>query len=274
MKKLITLMLVGLLCITAAACSGTQKTATTDSATTSDSAATSDSAQTPEPEDLVVSEKYYNVYAYDENDPDKKAQDTVTAYEYEFDSGGHPTKTTVKRDGKVEMTKETEYNAAGNIVKQTVFDADGIKTSVTSYEYDGNNKTKLVAYNADGKVSSELTYSYDEKGYLIEEHYRADDYSYTIKYENDEDGKALTSTQSDENGSDMMKTTYKYDSNGRLICESRSYGFGAAASGLSESEYEYDDRGNIVKEVCHDGNGGILYSYDRVYKTVRELSGK
>ena len=71
-----------------------------------------------------------------------------------------------------------------------------------------------------------------------------------------------------------MKTTYKYDSDGRLICESRSYGFGAAASGLSESEYEYDDRGNIVKEVCHDGDGGILYSYDRVYKTVRELSGK
>ena len=262
MKKLITLLLAGMLCITAAACSGTQKTAT------------SDTAQTAEQEDLVVSEKYYNVYAYDEKDPNEKAEDTVTVYEYDFDSEGHPTKTTAKINGKVEKVKETEYDAAGNIVKQTAFDADGDKISVNAYEYNDNNKTKFVTNSVDGKVSSEITYSYDENEYLISEHYQADDYSYTIKYKNDKDGKALTSTQYDENGNVVMKTTYEYDSDGRLICESRSYGLDTSASGLSKSEYEYDDRDNVVKEVCYDADGKILYSYDRVYKTVKELSGK
>ena len=72
----------------------------------------------------------------------------------------------------------------------------------------------------------------------------------------------------------MYKVECEYDSEGHLIREMRSYDVGNGTSGSSKVEYEYDDRGNKVKEVSCDADGSILYSYERVYKTVRELSGK
>lgn len=267
MKKIITLLLAGLLCVTAAACSGTQETAKTDDASTADSA-----AQITEPDDLVVSEKYFNVYAVSQTG--EKEDPIDYTYEYEFDGEGHPTKTTTKTNGKVESVKEMEIDAAGNVVKETVFDSDGNKTTVSEFEYDGNNNTKRILYNAEGKVSSELTHEYDENGYLISDSYRSDDYSYTIKYENDRDGKLLSSVQYDGTGSEVYKVECEYDSDGHLIREMRSYDAGSGMSGSSKVEYEYDDRGNAVKEVSYDADGNILYSYDRVYKTVKELSDK
>ena len=269
MKKIITLLLAGLLCVTAAACSGSQEDTKTSNAATADS-----SAQITEPEDLVVSEKYYNAFAYDPQ-TGEKIDSTDYTYEYEFDGEGHPIKTTTVTDGKAESVKEMEIDAAGNVIKQTVFDSDGNKTSVSEFEYDGNNNnTKNVLYNAEGKVSSELTHEYDENGHLISDSYKSDDYSYTIKYENDENGKLLSSVQYAGTGSEVYKVECEYDSDGHLIREMRSYDAGSGMSGSSKVEYEYDDRGNAVKEVSYDADGSILYSYDRVYKTVKELSGK
>lgn len=267
MKKLITILLAGLLSLTAAACSGTQETAKTDSAT-------ADTAQVAEPEDLVVSETYYNVYAYDEENPDEKAPDTVTAYEYEFNSKGLPVKTTAKTDGKVVSVKETEYDAAGNVVRLTVFDADGSKTFTYAFEYDDDhNKVRFITYDAEDSLSSVISYEYDENGFLISESYQSDDYAYTIKHENDKDGKEIASVQYDADGKELMKTESECDSDGRLIRKNQSYSYGET-SGSSNVAYEYDDRGNNVKEVCYDADGTILYSYDRVYKTVKDLCGK
>lgn len=272
MKKMLILMLVVMLCVTAAACSGSQDNAKTESTATVDSA-----AQGNEPEDLVVSQTYYNVYAYDEDNPNQKSEDTVTTYEYEFDSESRPIKTTAKTDGSVEYIKETEYDSAGNAVKQTVFDADGNKASVFEYTYDNknnNNKTKFDIYNADGNLRSEITYVYDENGYLISESLKSDDYSYTIKHENDESGKEISSVQYDQNGAELMKIEFEYDSDGRLIRKNQSSNLNAGTPELLKVEFEYDDRGNAVKEVCTNTDGTILYSYDRVFKTVKELSGK
>ena len=71
----------------------------------------------------------------------------------------------------------------------------------------------------------------------------------------------------------MSKAEYEYDSSGRLIRENRSYGYRETYN-TTNTEYEYDDRGNKIREVCYDADGSIRYSYDRVYKTVKELSGK
>ena len=269
MKKLITLLLAGMLCVTAAACSGSQETENT---ATADSAQVTGAEQNVEPEDLVVSEKYYNVYAYDEKDPNVKAQDTVTAYEYEFDSEGHAVKTTAVIDGKTESVKESSYDADGNMTEQIVCGADGSKTFTYTFEYDDNHhKTKEVARRADGDLSFEITYTYDENGCLNSENYQSSDYAYSTEYEN-ENGKALASVQYDSNGVAMFKTEYEYDADGRVIRENQSYDYDGYQYS-SKVEYEYDDRGNKVKEVSYDADGKILYSYDRVYKTVKELSG-
>ena len=268
MKKMITLLLAGMLCVTAAACSGSQEIAKTDDTASADSAPITEAA------DLVVSEKYYNVYAYDAENPDQKAQDTVTVYEYEFDSQGHPTKTTEKVDGKVQNVRAMAYDAAGNVVTQTVYDPEGSKTYFYEFTYDEDNrKTKFVTHSIGSGIDSDITYSYDENGYLIAESYQTEGYSYTIEYENDEDGKKLASIQSDDNNI-VYKTECEYDSDGRLNRETRSFGAGSGATISSIVEYEYDARGNAVKEVSYDADGTILYSYERVYKSVKELSGK
>ena len=273
MKKIITLLLAGMLCVSVAACSGAQETAAPDDAVTSATADTAEAEQVAEPEDLVVSETYYNAFAYDEDGD--KSKDPVTVYEYELDSAGRPTKTTAVTDGQAESVKEMEYDAVGNVVRQTNFDAEGSKASVFEYTYDdNNNQTKFVNCGADGKQISVITYEYDENGYLISESYRSDDYAYTIRHENDADGKEIASVQYDADGSEISKAEYEYDSEGRLISLTQDYHFGDEASGSIKVEHEYDERGNDVKEVCYDADGSIRYSYDRVYKTVKELSGK
>ena len=268
MKKLITLLLAGLLSLIAAACSGTQETANTATADT----ATADTAQIAEADDLVVSETYYNAFAYEEDG--EKSQDTVTVYEYEFDTAGHPTKKTAVTDGQVESVKEMEYDAAGNIIRQTNLYADGSKASVFEYTYDdNNNKTDFLNYGADGSLISVITYEYDENGYQVSEHYQSDDHAYTIRRENDADGKKIATVQYDANDNAMSKSEYEYDSDGHLIRMNLSYDYGETSS-TTNTDYEYDDRGNNVREVCYDPDGTIRYSYDRVFKTVKELRGK
>lgn len=265
MKKLITLLLAGMLCVTAAACSGSQKSAETESA------ATNDTAQISEAKDLIVSEKYYNVKGYDEEHPELRKSNTVTTYEYEFDGEGHPIKTTRKTDGTLERVEENVYDDAGNVIKQTAFDADGNKAFSFKYEYDdNNNKTGFTTYNAEDSVSSVISYEYDENGNLISESVQLKDHAYSTRYENDKEGKVLTSFQYNQDGNEIVKTDWEYDSDGRLIRKNNTYPNGSEPSYV---EYEYDDRGNAVKEVSYGADGTIHYSFERVYKTVKELMG-
>ena len=162
--------------------------------------------------------------------------------EYQYDRNGN----------KIEF-KYTYYDSDGNGSLSShvtwTFDKDGNEIEWTADDkYTNSKKRTERGYDANGKQIKEINYDNDELTGWIESEY--DVFGNKIRYEEyDKDRKCTYKTISSYNEQENLNyfTVYDY---GKI---SKTY------------EYEYDEKGNMIKSAEYDGDGNIIRIYEREY---------
>lgn len=136
-----------------------------------------------------------------------------------------------------------EYDKNGNIVKKY----ESITNSVTEYEYNEDGLAVKMRYtNNDGGTLDEF-YEYDEHGTLIKTtHYvevLEDTTVTSVKPEYDAHGLLVRKTDIGSNGSAYSTDEYEYNDKGEVIRETNY-----SADTKTERVYTYDERGNTLSE--------------------------
>lgn len=157
-----------------------------------------------------------------------------------------------------------EYDKDGNIVKKY----ESVTNSVTEYEYnDDGLVTKMRYTNSDGGTLDEV-YEYDEHGTVIKTtHYVAalDDTTVNeTKPEYDAQGRLVRKTDHFSDGSVFSVEEYEYNDKGEVIRETCS-----SSSAKTVSEYTYDERGNVLSEHekrVNDADGAVTYETRTEYE--------
>lgn len=157
-----------------------------------------------------------------------------------------------------------EYDKDGNIAKKY----ESVTNSVTEYEYnDDGLVTKMRYTNSDGGTLDEL-YEYDEHGTLIKTtHYTAVLDTTTVnetKPEYDAQGRLVRKTEYLSNGSASSVEEYEYNDKGEIVRET-----GSSSGAKTVSEYTYDERGNVLSEHekrVNDADGAVTYETRTEYE--------
>lgn len=166
-------------------------------------------------------------------------------------------------DGKVLVTKATEYDADGSFQLEEIFEYDtagrmthysntmagGYVLEEEHREYDNNGNLTLIKNKKYENYSTHYTeYEYDSNNYMVEESiYWKDEGEvpnptrYCYKY--DSKGNMIECTQIEGEWTDTY--IYEYNSNNQLVKEYLSKWPDDATI------YEYDSRQNKIKETCY-----------------------
>ncbi len=162
-----------------------------------------------------------------------------------------------------------------------------VKMSVlnSTYEYSDflyDEKGLLIQKNESGSSKGVITYEYDEKGRVIVERDTTTNYGYSqINYFYNEDGlveREIRSSDSDASIEDGItyEISYTLDDSGRVIQKT-------SINELYPNEptiydYEYDERGVLIKETETHYEGNKIYSqyvmtltYDSSGRLIRKL---
>ena len=135
-------------------------------------------------------------------------------------------------------TSEPEIKTVYLLSKEVHYGGDTELLLFTEYEYnDQGNLIKKTGYDETGAVSDVM--EYDIHGNQISEiYYREGSVDLALEYKNEYDDKGC-----------MVKTTVTFIDDGAL---------------RNTMEYEYDSKGNLIKEVEYfaDGNEGSVCEYD------------
>lgn len=223
--------------------------------------------------------------------------DSVSYYSYEYNEDGKVTKEqkVVKldssdystfyindKDGKVLKEVSFDYYAASDDEEQTVYNYKYNKNGVLTEKVwlDNYDDKRVATYNShgdhlrltiDGKVSNEYKYVYNEKGLLTE---KTDDDGIKTVYKYNAKGQLTEKSWASKGEKYNYKTTYAYDTEGRLInetetCSYTDYLLGGLDVDITETdtvEYTYDKNGNLIKESAkYHGNEiptETLYEYN------------
>ncbi len=134
----------------------------------------------------------------------------------------------------VEVTVNGETNVILN------FEFTGNSYFVKTYEYDSNNNMTKESQYYSGTISSWTDYFYDSDQNLIDSKYYLSNGTLVDRnvYEYDLDNKLIKRTR--RYGGGVIVTDYSYDSNDRLIEESK-YG--------EKITYSYDSQGNLIEKI-------------------------
>lgn len=165
-------------------------------------------------------------------------------------------KTTGNTDtiGHVKLT----YNENGNVLSLT----DVINDESIKFTYDDNGQVVEQTTEKQEKTSEQKSYKYNEFGKVKSENTIAGTVNQTTKYEYDNDGTGKLISEITEDADKVVE--YEYDSFGREIrCTER---IGAK---IQETTREYDNNGNITKEVQPSGVT-YEYTYDSMNRTTAE----
>ena len=144
-------------------------------------------------------------------------------------------------DGSSETTSRAfEYDERGNVVRVTTFDEEGLLAREVMREYDeAGNPVSEITRDATGETLRESRCSYSS------------------------DGKLATLDSTDHlvsDGGEPMSWhyEYRYDELGRLIEVTIDDG---SASGPSSRRFEYDERGNVIRDTDGTDGTAILTTY-------------
>ncbi|MBR3677566.1 MAG: hypothetical protein IKL60_01505 [Alistipes sp.] len=152
----------------------------------------------------------------------------------------------------------------------------GAKEEKTMYKYDANGRrVSYSIYDKDGSLIGRGIYRYNEMGKLIEEigkKYNSynnsgwDDYQKLYKYDTKGNMTEYNPCKADR------KTTYDYDSNGKLVREIQYNGF-SRSQGYIEYYYvyKYDANGRFHQRICCKFDGTIDYVYTYQYDSIGNI---
>lgn len=173
---------------------------------------------------------------------------------YAYDADGRNTSAILTVNGAVDMTDTYVYDDLGRVISVTQNVSDGSAQEVTfSYDLDGQLVQTQSSNGTGGSLPALLncTYQYDDAGHLVSIQHTTTtdttlaDYSYVY------DANNRTTQMQDTDG----ETDYTYDDNGQLLSAS-----GSATSG--GQSYQYDDNGNRVSSTDSAGTGTYTVGAD------------
>lgn len=197
-------------------------------------------------------------YQTDEWGIDKWLCTRVSSYSY--DANGSIVKsddTEKKGEGEAQSSGYTEnkytYNSSGNIVKRirSTFDEEGNVTDSDTYEF---------TYDSNGRLFQERELGYDS---ISEYTYYENGDLHTAKEYNPNDNFIPSEKHYDANGNTIYNNTFyadggnsrefytaKYDDNNRLIQSTSKwvYADGSNEETTTKYSYEFDSRGNVIKQ--------------------------
>lgn len=147
-----------------------------------------------------------------------------------------------------------KYDNKGRVISEEDNYADSTKDQNFIYSYRVDSKDSVIERKKTDQKSHKVyldEYSYDAHGYIKE--YSFYDNGHLISsyvYVNDERGNHLKSTHISNslNGSVTLNTTMKYDAYNNCI-EYKYNNKAARLNGTKTTEYQYDSRGNWIKET-------------------------
>lgn len=285
MKKLISLILVLLLLLTA--CGGkkpeqTNPTGGTDAPRPTETQAPTDSEGVLDPTTEI---RYLLVKMIVTNDLGQE----LWGREYSYDENGFCTgEREYSNIGAAPYSRVNAPDALGRIGTSTFTEADGSQYTIT-YTYDEFNRCIREDVSWDGELLEYTEYSYNEQGnYLTLKQYIGGelvvDYSFSYTYDGqgnqvsmdeyffgelmnhvatvyDADGRELATTTTLVNGEIMGRTESQWDG----LTETRLYFSGDETEPFMISVFTYDDQGNVVfEETSQDGE--ILNRSEYIYE--------
>ena len=199
---------------------------------------------------------------------------TRTKYAANYDLSGKmvPPKIASKEifNRKGLLTQMEEFNGMGNIVAMYKFTYDaknnpikaesvesGGRTSLQVSKYDsrGNEIERRMTEKRRNKTETQMLFKYDKEDNLIETKNFYNNKLSDLLITTYNDGKRVGSIVKDDKGDTILTITPEYDSNAKLIKETRKN-----SSVNIVYTYKYDDKGNLTEMV--DDQTKRYYNYD------------
>lgn len=163
-----------------------------------------------------------------------------------------------------------EYDAGGRISSILFSSTSGEKigqfaySEVHHFEYDAGGRLKAMTRTKGRLEYSVVSFRTDEKGNVVEENERAKDFSKTVFYKYDDEGR-LTDVYHYNPAKKRMVPDYMfdYDSSNRV---SEMTTVLSDAAGYNVWKYFYDEKGLLSREECYDRGktplGMIRFTYE------------
>lgn len=187
------------------------------------------------------------------------------------------------REGKQRSRRIQEYSNSGDLIVSQVFDESGSPVSESKYKYSSNGLLIELSVDTPDRINK-YEYIYDTNGRLVQRiSYKDGSLNKATSYLYDENGRIVTSVELYPDGeielimsysyfkngnikSSMYRfyderslTHFKYDSKGKIIkTEEFKYSVSMQDNNPSSTfveEWEYDDKGNVIRllESTEDG---------------------
>lgn len=200
------------------------------------------------------------------------------------------------QDGdEIAETKELFYDEAGTLIKETRTYLDG-SISTTLFEYDAQGRITLQhCSDEEGEEEFREEYLYDEKGNKIEEaRWDYGDLAIARKWQYNENNDVVRHSIEEFSDGKNIEKAYAYNDE-RQITEELTYSKGKliAASlqtfnedgsiselvnestdGYEKVHFEYDEKGNTVRQEAYNRNGEQIHRVERefdAYDNVIEI---
>ena len=168
------------------------------------------------------------------------------------------------------LTQREEYNGMGNVVAKYKFTYDSksnpikaesvesngrTRLQLSKYDSHGNEIERLISEKRRNKTESKMLFMYDKDDNLIETKNFNNNKISDILSTTYSAGKRVGSIVKDEKGNTILTITPEYDSNGKLIKETRKN-----SSVNVVYTYKYDSKGNLIEMA--DDETKRYYNYD------------
>lgn len=206
---------------------------------------------------------------------------TVKSFEAE-EKFGNAIKTTM------EDFYQQIFNENGFITEMHIFNAEGVKVATSFYKYDekGHIYERIYVFemvsNNGSKVkrSTRTVYRSNEQGFILEENnYSSEDlFDSKVTYVYDENNLKIGQNTYNVNGDLIGRETYKYNK-GRQVIESKMYSNENEIEHNSTTENWYNDKGYrsrmrfvSINEYAHiDFISTFEYEYDEKGNWIKEI---
>jgi hypothetical protein len=161
----------------------------------------------------------------------------------------------------------SKYDTKGRHTESVCYNPDGSVYSRDSSEYndEGYSIYTNITYNSDGTIKTKNTSEYDDKNNLIAES-EYPSYSFlhpakdSLRYD-DNGNKIEDEDDYFPEGHYLTRTTYAYDSKGKIIEEVH---YNHEGQDFSDT-YKYDNKGNLIEQLSYDEFNGDIPEKKTVY---------
>jgi len=169
-------------------------------------------------------------------------------------------------DGSADI-HEFHYDDKGNLTGITSKDDEDEVEFTERYTYDSDNVVKVERENGDGELIFSQEDEYNNGVIVSRKIWSAEEEEpFTIVHHFNDAGRRGEELRYDSDDQLIERNTYEEDDQGRLIRMTEEN-----RQRKNTTEYGYDEKGNIIRQVESDLNGDLNHEVTRIYDDEGEL---